>query len=118
MTLRVVDLTRKATLVERGRVADTFWSRLKGLIGVRELPDGDGLLIMPCNSVHCMFMSIPIDVIYVDADHRIVDIDHAMKPWRVGRPRRQARYVIETPAGMAERVGAQPGDQLRIEIKS
>ncbi|RMH38557.1 MAG: DUF192 domain-containing protein, partial [Gammaproteobacteria bacterium] len=40
-----------------GRVADSFWSRTKGLIGVKRLDAGDGLLIEPCNSVHCFFMS-------------------------------------------------------------
>lgn len=118
MPLRVVDLTRNAVLVEQGRVADTFWTRLKGLIGARELPDGDGLLITPCNSVHCMFMSIPIDVVYVDANDRVVDIDRDMKPWSVGRPRRRARYVIELPAGTATRLGVQPGDELAVEMQT
>ncbi len=118
MPLRVIDLTRGAVLVEQGRVANTFWTRLKGLIGVREFAPGDGLLITPCNSVHCMFMSIPIDVVYVDADNRVVDIDREMKPWSVGRPRRRARYVIELPAGTAARVGVQPGDELAVEMES
>jgi uncharacterized membrane protein (UPF0127 family) len=64
--LRVENQTRGVVLVERGRVADNFWTRFRGLIGVRNLPPGDGLAIVPCNGVHCMFMSIPIDVVYVD----------------------------------------------------
>lgn len=112
--LVVRNVTSEATLVDKGRVADNFWTRLKGLIGVRELHDGDGIAIIPCSSVHCMFMSIPIDVIYVSADHRVVDVDHEMKPWAVGRPRRGVRYVIEVPAGAARRSGTQAGDQLDV----
>jgi hypothetical protein len=87
---------------------------LRGLIGVRHLEDGDGMAIIPSNGVHCMFMSIPIDVIYVDREDRVVDVDANMKPWAIGRPRRAARYVIELPAGMAGRTGTQAGDQLRV----
>ncbi len=112
--LTVHNLTRDITLVARGRVADNFWTRLRGLIGVRHLPEGDGLAIIPCSGVHCMFMSIPIDVLYVDREHRVVGLDEEMKPWAVGRPRRGAHYVIELPAGTIARTGTQVGDRLAV----
>jgi len=68
--LKVENLTQGTTVVERGRIADNAWTRFKGLIGVRELAEGDGLAIIPCSGVHCMFMSIPIDVVYVDKEDR------------------------------------------------
>ncbi len=113
--LRVQNLTTGAVLVEKGRVANSHWTRLKGLIGVRQLEPGDGLLIAPSNSIHCMFMSIPIDVLYVSADHRVVDIDPGMRPWAIGKPRRRARYVIELPAGSIVATGVSAGDLLSIE---
>ncbi len=112
--LRVDNITRNTVLVDRGRVANNYWTRLRGLVGVRRLDEGDGMAIIPCNGVHCMFMSIPIDVVYVTADDRVEAIDPEMKPWAVGRPHRGVRYVIELPAGMAARSGTQPGDQLRV----
>ncbi len=112
--LRVKNLTRDAPLVEHGRVADTIWTRLKGLIGVRELKPGDGLAIIPCNGVHCLFMSIPIDVLYVSADHRVVALDAEMQPWTIGRFHRAAAYVIELPAGTIRRTGTAVGDQLAV----
>jgi hypothetical protein len=39
-------------------VANNYWTRLRGLIGVRRLDEGDGMAIIPCKGVHCMFMSI------------------------------------------------------------
>ena len=112
--LEVHNKTRNVNLVRHGKVANNAWTRFKGLIGVRELPDGDGLAIVPCSGVHCMFMSIPIDVVYVDKADQVVALDPDMKPWAVGRPRRGAHYVIELPAGTIARTGTQVGDQLRV----
>ena len=113
--LHVRNVTRNTTLIEKGRMADNFFTRLKGLTGVRHLPDGDGILIKPCNSVHTHFMSIPIDVLFVNGDDHIVDIVPQMTTWRIERPRRQARYVIELPSGMAERTKSKVGDKLEIK---
>jgi uncharacterized protein len=113
-TLQVFNETRDHFLAVQGRVAGSFWERGKGLIGVKELADGGGLLIEPCNSVHCMFMSIPIDVLYLDREDRVVHIDAEMRPWRVGRIHRRARKVLELPAGKAKITGTRVGDQLRL----
>jgi uncharacterized membrane protein (UPF0127 family) len=113
--LRVLNDTREAVLVYRGRVANNVWTRFKGLIGVRDLPQGDGLAIIPCSGVHCMFMSIPIDVVYVSREHRVAALDPDMKPWAVGRMRGGVHYVIELPAGTIARTGTQVGDQLLVD---
>jgi uncharacterized protein len=113
--LHVKNLTRKVTLIKHGRVADNRWTRLKGLIGVRSLRKGDGLLIKPCKGVHCMFMSIPIDVLYVDGENQVVGVDAHMKPWRVGRIYPKSRYVVELPAGTLARTGTSIGDQLQVQ---
>ena len=113
--LYISNASRSTVLVDKGRVADNFWSRLKGLIGVRTLAEGDGLLIKGSKGVHCMFMSIPIDVLYVDNQDCIIAVDQAMKPWTIGRIRRASRYVIELPAGTAARTGTTVGDQLKVK---
>jgi uncharacterized protein len=112
--LQTHNQTRDTVLVVRGKVANNAWTRFKGLIGVQVLPEGDGLAIIPCSGVHCMFMSIPIDVVYVSRDHRVVALDPNMKPWAVGRMHRGVHYVIELPAGTIARTGTQVGDQLLV----
>ena len=114
--LHVENATRNTVLIDRGRVANNAWTRFKGLLGVRDLPAGDGLAIMPCKGVHCMFMSIPIDVVYVSREHKVVALDPAMKPWSFGRIRRDSRYVVEVPVGTIERTETQTGDQLRVSV--
>jgi len=114
--LRVDNATRGVTLVDKGSVADSYFKRLKGLIGVRHLPIGDGLLITPCKDIHTHFMSIPIDVLYVDANNRVVGIDADMKRWRFGRRRSKSRFVIELPSGTVARTGCMIGDELVVSI--
>ncbi len=112
--LKVDNTTRNVILVSKGRLANSFWRRLRGLVGVKNLPEGDGLLIEPCNQIHCMFMSIPIDVLYIGNDQRVLAIDTAMRPWAVGRLVRGATRVLELPAGTVAATGTQVGDQLQI----
>lgn len=113
-TVRVENLTQGQTLVAAGRVADGYWSRLRGLIGSKPLEVGEGLLIVPCNSIHTHFMGFAIDVLYVDKAQQVVAIDHEMAPWRFGKIHRGARFVVELPAGTAAVTGTQVGDQLEV----
>ena len=56
------------------KIADTFFTRLAGLMFQKKLPQGTGLLLVPCNSVHMCFMRFSIDVIYLDKDYKIIEI--------------------------------------------
>jgi uncharacterized membrane protein (UPF0127 family) len=112
--LQVENKTRNVSLVSKGRVANNFFTRLRGLVGVKNLPAGDGLLIQPCNQIHCMFMSIPIDVLYIGSDGRVLAVDVAMRPWAMGRMIRGAKSVLELPAGTIAATGTTIGDQLQI----
>ncbi len=114
--LRVENITRGCRLVEGGRVANNVWTRFVGLMGVKDLPAGDGMLITPCSSVHCMWMRIPIDVVYLDKADRVVGIDHALKPWRIGHFYRGAHHVLELPAGAARATDTRVGDQLQLVV--
>ena len=83
----------------------------------RRLPDGAGLVIDPCTSIHMFFMRFSIDVLYVDREDRVVRIQKGLKPWRVGPLHTKgARYVIELPEGTVTRTGTQLGDHIRITL--
>jgi uncharacterized protein len=112
--LKVTNANRKTTVMQSGKVADTMWTRLKGLIGVQHLIHGSGLMISPCNSIHCMFMSIPIDVLYVDKENKVVGLTANMKPWRLGKMYWKAKYVLELPVGTIVRSRTEIGDQLDL----
>lgn len=115
-TLLVENETHPALLVDKGRIADNFFTRLRGLIGVHELAPGDGLWIKPCSSIHCMFMSIPIDVLYLDKEQRVVGLDRNVRPWRMGHFYRKVHSVVELPVGVIDSTPLVVGDQLRIKF--
>jgi uncharacterized protein len=100
-------------LCERCVVADRPLSRLRGLLGRSELPAGDGLLLRPSPSVHTWFMRFPIDVVFLDAQLRVLRVRKDLRPWRMAG-QRGARAVLELAAGEAERRGISPGEQLRL----
>jgi hypothetical protein len=95
-------------------IADTAWARMKGLLGRRELPAGEGLLIRPCSSIHMFFMLFAIDAVFVDREMRVVGIAANLRPWRIAW-RRRAHAVIELAAGEAGRRGVRVGDSLVLE---
>ena len=94
-------------------VAGESKSRNKGLLGRDCLDDGQGLWIVPCEAIHMFFMRFAIDVIYLDRQKKIVKIVPELKPWRLSACMR-AHSVLELPAGVAQRTGAEAGDQLEV----
>ena len=96
---------------ERCVLADTALTRMKGLLGRRELRSGEGILLKPGSSVHMAFMRFPIDAVFLDRDLRVVKIAVDLQPWRVAGSR-GAKAVLEIPAGEASRRGLTVGDRL------
>jgi protein-S-isoprenylcysteine O-methyltransferase Ste14/uncharacterized membrane protein (UPF0127 family) len=113
--LRVVDPARGTVLAERLRPAHTHWTRLRGLLGTRSLPVGDGLWIRPCRSVHMFGMRYAIDVVFLDAAHRVLLTVEGLAPGRVSPRVKEAASVLELPTGTVARTGIAPGTQLAIE---
>ena len=96
---------------ERCVLADTALTRMKGLLGRRELPSGEGILLKPASSVHMAFMRFAIDAVFVDRELRVVKIASDLRPWRAAGSR-GAKAVLELPAGEAGRRGVKVGDRL------
>lgn len=97
---RVVVEGTGEVLVERLHVADTWWTRLRGLQFLRALPAGTGLLLVPCPSIHSFWMRFPIDLLFVDREGTVVDVHREVRPWRVVVSRGQGAFAaLEVAAG-------------------
>ena len=99
---------------EHCAVADTFWTRFRGLMGRSELPRGEGMLFRPGGSVHMFFMRIPLDVVFCDRELRVLAIRPDLQPWKTAGTR-GATVTIELAAGEAAARALRVGDVLRLE---
>lgn len=94
----------------RVKCADSFWSRFCGLMLTEALPHDRALLLRACTSVHTCFMRYAIDVLFLDAEQRIVEIREDVQPWRACWPRaRGIRHVLELRSGGARAWGLHVG---------
>lgn len=81
-------------------LANSFFSRFKGLMGKKSLQSGEGLLLVHCSSVHCFFMKTTIDVVYLSKKMTVLGVE-TLAPWRIGRHIKGTAHVLELGAGTA-----------------
>jgi uncharacterized membrane protein (UPF0127 family) len=113
-TLRRAD---GSVVCERLVLAETPPARLRGLLGRRELPAGEGLLLRPSGSIHTAFMRFPIDAVFLDRGLTVLSVARNVAPWRLAG-KRGARAVLELAAGEADRFCLEPGERLYAEAAS
>lgn len=114
---RAFNQTRQLYLATNLAVAETHWSRLRGLLGASQddFRNGCGLWIRPCRGAHTLAMRFPIDVVYLDRAGTVVHLERDLRPWRFAPVRMQAASVLELPRHTVASTGTALGD--RIEIK-
>jgi hypothetical protein len=112
--LTAINVTRDVRLTECGRVADNFYTRLVGLLRDRTLEYGDGLWIVPCNSIHSIGMRFEFDAVFLDKNLRVVHLVREMKPWRISKMVFSAHSVLELPAGLISQTATELGDQFEM----
>ena len=108
-----LELESGEVVCERCLMATNPALRFRGLMGKKELPAGEGILLRPCSSVHTMFMRFTIDVVFCDGDLRVLAVAPEVPKWRM-RGQRGAKVAIELAAGEAARRGVTIGAQLRV----
>ena len=113
--MRVRNLSRDADLADRATVADTFWRRLRGLLGRDGLTPGEGLVIVPCNSVHMLGMRFPLDVLYLDRAGTVLRVLPELRPGQFGPVVWRSHVAVELPAGTIAATGTVTGDRVVLE---
>lgn len=74
----------------------------------------EALVIIPCQSIHMMFMKFPLDVIFLDGKDKVVGLVQRIKPFTMSPFFWKSSCAIELPAGTIEKTGTQVGDQLFV----
>jgi uncharacterized membrane protein (UPF0127 family) len=102
---------------ERCLLAETPLTRARGLLGRAGLERGEGILLRPASSIHMWFMRFAIDAVFLDRESRVLRIARHLRPWRLAGCK-DAKAVIELPAGECDRVGLAQGDVVRVRPAS
>lgn len=102
----------------RAEVANTYESRMQGLMYRKSLSPNEGMLfVFTEDERHCMWMKntyVPLSVAFIDAKGRIVSI-HDMAPQTETShcSAGPARYALEMSKGWFKAKGIAPGSTLR-----
>ena len=102
------------TIGTRIVLANTFSTRLFGLLGKRRLGAGCGVLIRPSSGVHTFGMLFAIDVVALTKDVRVLKVWPRVSPFRVTSVSLKTHCMLELAAGQIEQCRIEPGDQLEV----
>jgi uncharacterized protein len=94
--------------------ADTRFARLRRLIGQFRLRSGDGLWLAPCHGAHTMGVLTPVDLIYLDAGHRVIHVVEHLSPFRIAPFLLRSYSVLELPPHTIYSSQTHVGDELLI----
>lgn len=116
---------KKALILKNGKIitdnaeiADSFFTRFKGLMFRKGIAPDYALHITHCNQIHMFNMRFPIDVVYLSEDGTVVEIHENVPPNKVCKTVKEAKSVIEMNASMSARFGILKGDSLEIKAVS
>jgi len=94
--------------------AATTFSRLKGMIGKLTLGYDEGLWLVPSSGIHTIGVCFPLDLVYLDAEYRVVHLLESFPTFRIGPLRTDATSVLALPTHTIYESQTQVGDQLLI----
>lgn len=104
-------------------IVDTDEERTRGMMGRTKLQQHEGMLfIFDSEEVRSFWMvntAIPLDIIFVGTDRRIVKIHHYAVPYSETSLVSEfpAQFVVEVNAGYCKRNGIQEGDVILWLLK-
>ncbi|MFT5242020.1 MAG: uncharacterized membrane protein (UPF0127 family) [Kiritimatiellia bacterium] len=105
---------QNAVRIARIETAFSMRARMKGLLGRSALPEGTGMYIRPCSSIHTFAMHFTIDVVFVNTDLRVVTIQRRLSPNRMLLGGKGARGVIEFQSGWLAEDALQVGECVSL----
>lgn len=114
----LINKTTGEVLAEDVEIADSFWTRLRGLMFRRNFEVGGAILFeIPSPkkfSIHTFFVFFPIDLIYLSDGFEVLELKSRIPSWRFYSPDIRAKYLVELPGGVIEDFGVSVGDVLEL----
>ena len=113
--MRISNITKQTVLATKANKADTFASRMVGLLKHKTLNESEGLIITRCNSIHMFFMRFAIDVVFIDKKNKVVALVENIKPNRLSKIFWKASTAIELPVGVISKSNTAVNDLLQFQ---
>lgn len=127
---QVFDARRAEVVFPEGRVvsaeiADTPYRMQYGYMFRQRVGAGEGMIfVYPAAGFHSMWMKntlVPLDMVWMDADFRVVHIERSVPPCRrdpcpAYGPLRRANYVLEVQGGSIGPDQLAPGDRVSVSF--
>lgn len=112
----IYNKTRERFVATHAKVADSYLTRLVGLLGTTNswARPGRGLWILPCHGVHTFGMLYALDLIFLDRNYVVVDTEEHVRPFRISKLSFKAYSILELPAHTVFRTETRVGDQFEI----
>jgi uncharacterized membrane protein (UPF0127 family) len=106
--------TRECFLSLGVSLADTTFTRMKGLIGRMKLRFDEGIWLVPSSGIHTMGVMFPLDLIYLDENLKVVHAIEYFPTFSISPLRTRSASVLELPTHTIYSSQTQIGDQLLI----
>jgi hypothetical protein len=84
------------------------------LLGKGRLKSGEGLWVLPSRGIHTIGLLFPIDLVYLDADHKVVCTVENLATFRIAPMRSRCRSVLQLPTRAISSSGTRAGDQMLL----
>ena len=110
------DITKNRAIAGNAELCDNILSKFIGLMFSRKK---NNALIFKFNrektiALHMIFVSYPIDVLFLDKNKVAVDVKENFRPFTFYKSRKKAMYAIELPNGTVKKTGTEIGDKIEI----
>lgn len=112
MKYLIKNITKDQIILDEVDFAQNFYTRLKGLLGKKDIKSRCGLIIKPCNSIHTIGMKFTIDVAFISNDNRVIHIINQMSPGKISPIIKNSSYCIETKGGQLDDLTLSIGDEI------
>jgi uncharacterized protein len=106
--------TRGQILATQVDVVRKYQDRITGLLGRETFRVGQGMHIVPSDSIHTVGMRFSIDVLFLDENGIVLDKWPDVQPGRTGVRCFKAISTLELPAGVINGTGTRTGDKIEF----
>lgn len=119
--MRLVNKNSGEILAKSVEIADSFWSRFRGLMFRFNFSEDEALLFefpKPRKfRIHTFFVFFSIDLIYLNQNYEVVEVKQNLSSWSFHNPDVKANYLVELSGGRLSEKRVEVGDEIGFHEK-